>query len=246
MKHLCFKSSLFFIFSFLYGDKIGFYYGYKIPKQFNHYDYVIVQSDLKPVKKNYIAYVSIAEDLHPKKSWILGENKNWGSYIVDIRNKEYQEYLLNKIKNLKDFRGFFFDTLDSYQLVLPKKEWKSYEEAEIEFIKKVKKLYPNKKIILNRGFDIVPYVKNDIYAVVAEGMFYGFNGKNIVKTPKDGRKWLIEKLKHLKSLGVRVVVIDYFNGKDIKSAKELAKQIKSFGFIPYITTPHLDTLGISY
>ena len=243
MKLLCFKSSLFFIFSFLYGEKIGFFYGNKVPKEFERYDFVVVQNNIKPVKKNYIAYISIAEQLNPKKSWIIGKNKNWGSFIVDIRNIDYQNYLLEKLKGLKDFRGFFFDTLDSYELVLREREWKSYEEAEIEFIKKVKKLYPNKIIILNRGFNIVPFIKDDIYAVVAEGMFYGFNGKKFVKISKRDREWLINKLKSLK---VRVVVIDYFNGKDIKKAKILAKKIKSLGFIPFVTTPHLNSVGISY
>ena len=231
---------------FLYGYNIGFYYKLNVPLEFNNYDLVVVPENVKNIRKNYIAYVSIGENINPKtKKWILGKNKNWKSYIVDIRNKNYQNYLLNKLKRLKKFQGFFFDTLDSYQLVLPKKEWKSYELAEIDFIKKVKQRFPNKKIILNRGFEIIDSIKNDVFAVVAEGMFYGYNGKKITKISLNDRKWLINKLKHIKNLGIKVVVIDYFNGKDLKSAKELVKKINSLGFIPYITTPDLDIIGIS-
>ena len=246
MRHLCFKSSVFiFIFNFLYGFNLGFYYDYKVPDEFNLYDLVVVQNDIKKVRKNYIAYVSIGEQYKPIKKWLLGKNKNWNSFVLDLRKREYQDYLLKKMKNLNKFQGFFFDTLDSYQLVLPKKSWKSYEEAEVAFIKRVKKLYPDKKIILNRGFEIIDRVKNDVFAVVAEGMFYGFNGKKFVEVPKEGREWLIAKLNHIKSLGIKVVVIDYFDGKDFKKAKEIAKKIEKVGFIPYVTNPELNILGVT-
>ena len=253
MKLLCFKNNIsilkiflfMFLFDFLYGFNIAFFYDYKIPEEFNLYNFVVVQNDVKKVRNNYIAYVSIGEQLHPEKEWILGKNKNWKSFIVDIRDKNYQNYLIKKLKSLNKFKGFFFDTMDSYQLVLPKKEWKSYEAAEVEFIKRVKKEFPDKKIILNRGFEIIDLVKNDIFAVVAEGMFSGFNGKKITSTTLTDRKWLINKLNHIKSLGIKAVVIDYFNGKNFKKANKLVKKIDSAGFIPYITTPKLNILGVS-
>lgn len=255
MKHLCFKNSFsalnfknliyILIFNLMYAYNLGFYYDYPVPEELKMYDLVVVQNNVKKIRGNYIAYVSLGEQYKPKRQWILGENKNWKSFVVDIRNKDYQNYLLNKLKKLKKFQGFFFDTLDSYQMVLKKKDWKSYEKAEINFIKKIKKLFPHKKIILNRGFRIIDNIKNDVFAVVAEGMFSGFDGKRFTIPSKDDRKWLINKLNHIKSLGIKVVVVDYFDGVNFKKAKKIAKKIKNLGFIPYITTPDLDIIGVS-
>ena len=231
--------------TFLYGFNLGFFYNTKVPREFNLYNLVVVPNNVKKIRKNFIAYISLGENINPEKSWILGKNKNWNSYIVDIRNKNYQKYLINKIKHLKKFRGFFFDTLDSYKLILPKKQWKSYEKAEINFIKQVKKVFPHKIIILNRGFNIIKYLKKDVFAVIAEGMFEGYNGKHLTKTSFKERKWLIKKLRYVQSLGVKTVVVDYFNGTDINKAKEIAKKIKFLGFIPYVTNPDLNIIGIS-
>jgi len=240
------KLILLFISLLLYGYSIGFYYKLDVPLAFNRYDLVVVPSNVPYVRRNFVAYISLGESLSSKtKKWVLGRNKNWGSNIIDIRNKDYQNYLINKLKRLRNFRGFFFDTIDSYQLVLPKKEWKSYEKAEIEFIKRVKRLFPSKKIILNRGFEIIKDVKNDVFAMVAEGMFEGFNGRKFIKISPSDRRWLINKLRYVKRLGIKVVVIDYFDGKDIKKAKGIARKIGALGFIPYVTTPDLDIVGIS-
>jgi len=255
MKHLCFKSSLIILLFFtnLFAFNMGFYYSNNIPKEFRSYDYVVVEpTEIKQVRNNYIAYVSIGEigsyqKVNYKKSWILGKNKNWNSVIMDISNQGYQNYLLNKIKKLrqKGYKGFFFDTLDSYQLVLPRKKWKYYENNEASFIHKVKKLYPNSKIVLNRGFEIIDKVKNDVFAVAAEGMYYGYNGQKFVKFSNSDREWLCNKLNHIKSLGLKVVVIDYFDGKDYKQAKILVKKIKKLGFTPYVTNPSISILGVS-
>jgi len=148
MRHLCFKSSLIFLLFLtkLFAFNMGFYYSNNIPKEFSLYDYVVVeQTEIKQVRNNYIAYVSIGEiDKFRKvkytKDWILGKNKNWDSLIANISNKGYRNYLFSEIKKLrkKGYRGFFFDTLDSYQLVLPRKKWEDYEKKQASFINKVK------------------------------------------------------------------------------------------------------------
>jgi TM1410 hypothetical-related protein. len=43
----------------------------------------------------------------------------------------------------------------------------------------VKKTFPDKKIILNRGFEVVPQVKDYIDAVVAESLFHGLDTKTM-------------------------------------------------------------------
>jgi uncharacterized protein (TIGR01370 family) len=261
--------NLLFIFNLSYGKdlSVGFIYREPPEEAFYLYDWLVVDPDnfsfeklkekyyIKNKKAKLFAYVSVGE-IEPyrkyykemDKSWTIGENKDWKTYIADIRKKEYREFLINKVlKNLSQYDGFFFDTLDSYQIALKPSEYKDYENALAEFIIQVKKTFPNKKIILNRGFEVVPQVKDYIDAVVAESLFYGLDTKTMKykKMKEEDTRWLLNKLNEIKNLGVKVIVIDYVDPKDKKLQKEVAKKIYENGFIPYVTDKDLKTLGTS-
>ncbi|MBX0312616.1 MAG: endo alpha-1,4 polygalactosaminidase [Sulfurihydrogenibium sp.] len=261
--------NLLFIFNLSYGKdlSIGFIYREPPEEAFYLYDWLVVDPDnfsfeklkekyyIKNKKAKLFAYVSVGE-IEPyrkyykeiDKSWIIGENKDWKTYIADIRKKEYREFLINKVlKNLSQYDGFFFDTLDSYQIALKPSEYKDYENALAEFIIQVKKTFPDKKIILNRGFEVVPQVKDYIDAVVAESLFYGLDTKTMKykKMKEEDTRWLLNKLNEIKNLGVKVIVIDYVDPKNKKLQKEVAKKIYENGFIPYVTDKDLKTLGTS-
>ncbi len=260
--------SFFGIFNKVSADiSVGFIYKHPPEEAFYLFDWLVVDPDtfswekfdekyyIKNKKSKLIAYVSLGE-IEPyrdyykeiKKEWILGENKAWKTYIADIRNKEYQKFLIDKvISRLNRFDGIFFDTVDSYQQVLKPQEFKSYEDAEVEFIKEVKKKYSNKIILTNRGFEIVDRLVGVIDGLVAESLFYGLDVKSMKykKMKEEDTKWLLDKLNYVKNLGIKVIVIDYVDPKDKKLAKEVAKKIYENGFIPYITDKDLKTLGTS-
>ncbi len=272
MRHLCIEHKILFIFiGFLMGilsvfgreDKPSvcfFYYDNPPFELYKVCDWLIVDPRNKNVykkdKAKLIAYISIGEvskdsedykDI--KKSWIIGENKNWNSVILDITNPEYQKYLLNKINKYKNFDGFFFDTVDSYQTVLKDKSKKSkYENSLINFIKSVKDIYPSKKILLNRGFEIFDNIKSYIDGIVVESLFYGLDLKNngYREITEKERNWLLPILKKIKNEGVNVIVIDYLPPKERKKAFEISKKIQKLGFIPYITNKEINTIGTSF
>jgi len=268
IKLLC-LFNLLFVFNLSHGKdlSVGFIYVEPPEEAFYLYDWLVVDPDnfsfeklkekyyIKNKKPKLFAYVSVGE-IEPyrkyyketDKSWIIGKNKDWKTYIADIRKKEYREFLINKVlKNLSKYDGFFFDTLDSYQIALKPSEYKDYENALAEFIIQVKKTFPDKKIILNRGFEVVPQVKDYIDAVVAESLFYGLDTKTMKykKMKEEDIKWLLNKLNEIKNLGIKVIVIDYVDPKNKKLQKEVAKKIYENGFIPYVTDKDLKTLGTS-
>lgn len=247
---------------------VGFIYKKDIPEEaFYLFDWLVVEPDnfspeylkerfyIKNKKSKLIAYVSLGEVEKSrtyynklKREWILGENRGWNSKIVDLRAKEYVDFIFeNVFQKLKEYDGFFLDTLDSYQLVLKSEEDKKmYEKAIVDVIKKLKKMYPNKIIITNRGFEIVDDVNEDIEALVAESLFYGLEvGKEIKykKMKEEDTKWLLDKLNYVKSKGIKVIVIDYVEPKNRKLQKEVARKIYQLGFIPYVTDRFLNTIG---
>ncbi|WP_200763633.1 endo alpha-1,4 polygalactosaminidase [Nitrosophilus alvini] len=243
-------------------SSVALYYDQNPPREiFRLFDWIVVDPDATAIKKNrkeavIFAYVSIGEVEKErkyfskiKKEWIIGQNRDWKSFITDIRKKEYRDFLIETVlKKLNDYDGFMFDTLDSYQLVLKdKKERKEYEKALEIFIKDVKTKFPEKKIIVNRGFEILENIKEEIDAVLAESLFSGIDTKNmqVKKIGAEDTKWLKKRLDRVKKLGLPVIVVDYVEPKNRKEAKEIAKKIENNGFIPYVTDKHLSTVGIS-
>ena len=250
-------------------NSVAFMYRANIPDEaFYLYDWLIVDPNSFSITKfkkekfyikkraKILAYVSVGE-LEPyrpyfsevNKGWIMGKNKIWHTYIADLRKASYRDFLINRVfKPLakSGYEGFFLDTLDSYQMALKSKDWKSYENAEVKFVKRLRKLFPNKIIIVNRPFRIINEIKNDINGFVAEDLFYGLNRKlGYSKLPKKETENLLAKLKDVKRLGIPVTVIDYIPPTKRKLAIRDAKKISALGFIPYVTDKDLSIIGVS-
>ncbi|RUM59689.1 MAG: polysaccharide deacetylase [Persephonella sp.] len=273
MKHLCIRDSLVLILlsvlTFYLTNSFGndakpsvcFYYHDNVPFElYQMCDWLVVDPRNKNVYKKerakLIAYISIGEVSKNSeeykeinKSWIIGENKDWNTVVLDITNPAYQKFLLKKLSRYKNYDGFFFDTIDSYQSVLKDTDKRErYERALIGFIKSVKEIYPPKKIVLNRGFEIIDKVKDYVDGVVAESLFYGLDLKNggYREVSEEERKWLLSKLNEVKSYEINVIVIDYLPPKERKKAFQTAKKIEKLGFIPYITNKEINIIGTSF
>ena len=274
MKHLCFSKlflALFLISSSLFAsvqDKSAIvYYGEDISySNVGLHDYIIVESDnispythgFKTYKKKIYAYVSIGEASKYRKyfskldkKWIISENHVWNSKVMDISNDDYHEFLYSQvIQKLVDkgYENFFFDTLDSYQIVAStKEERKKYELGLIRFIKKFKQRFPKSKLIVNRGFEVIQEVYNQVDAVLVESVFYGLSSKSLdyIKVTKDDRFWLIENIKKVQSLGLDVIALDYIDIDEKDKIKKTVENIKKLNIIPYIANKELTRYGSS-
>ena len=240
------------------GPSTAFIYSEPPDQVLYTYDWIIVDpSTFTPekVKERFylqkrgklIAYFSLCEttfNKRIKKNWIIGKNKTWNSLIVDLRNRKLFGHLIKKAKLLlKNYDGIFLDTLDSYQIVLPKEKWKSYEKAEIRFIRLLRKHYPEKVIIINRGFEIYPAVKDCVDAVVVESLYRGLDQNlNYTTIREKERQWLLKKLKEIKK-EKPVIVIDYLPPEKKEKARILAKKLIEEGFIPWISDKNLKEVG---
>lgn len=242
---------------------VCFYYHDNPPSEmYSLCDWLIVNPNNKNVYKKahskLFAYISIGEISRDnplfksiKKEWIIGENKNWNTVVLDISNPEYREFLLNTVlpRYRGKYYGFFFDTVDSYNLAIKDLTQKEeYERGLVEFFKEVKGKYPDKKIIINRGFEVFDYVKNYIDGVVVESLYYGLDLKNngYREITEQERNWLLPILNKIKDNGKMVIVIDYLPPKEKEKAFKDAKQIEKLGFIPYITNKEVNIIGTSY
>jgi polysaccharide biosynthesis protein PelA len=249
------------------GSSIAFFYGKPIPfKLLSQFERVVVEPDniesiqeFKNKGVEVFAYLSVGE-IHPSriwystipKDWLLGENQAWGSSVIDLSKKEWQEFLLTKlIQPLwdKGYRGFFLDTLDSYQILI-KDSGKQFEQqrALVNLIQAMHGQFPGIKIILNRGFEIIPVVSKQIMGVAAESLFQRWDAaaNSYVEVPAADRDWLLNKLNQIhKQTGLNIIVIDYVQPNNKSLAKTVAEKIKQLGFTPWVANPALDIIGVS-
>ncbi len=248
---------------------VGVYYGHDLPEEALYlYDWLIVDPDsfsmealkerfyIKNRRARLIAYVSVGE-LEPQreyfkdasKEWFIGENRAWGTTVVDLRKPAYRRFLLERVVKPameQGFDGVFLDTLDSYRLALKEDEWAEYEKAELELIQEIRRRYPSRLIVINRGFELLDSVHHIVDAILVEGLFYGIDTEKMTyrEVPEEERGWLVERLEKAKRYGLPVIVLDYIEPSRRELAREAAKRIARLGFIPYISDYELSTIGV--
>ena len=230
------------------------------------HDYIIVQPShintythgFKIYKDKMYAYVSIGEIdattpeyKKVKKEWILAKNEAWNSEVLDLKNREYIDFIFQTMiepQMKRGFKNFFFDTLDSYQLASKtKKELLANEKALADFINEFHKRYPNSKLVINRGFEVIEAVHDSIEAVLFESYFQGIGGEKLAykEVSKSDRVWLDIHIKKIQTFGLDIICVDYLSEKSMHSAKKIAKKIAKKNMIPYIGNRKLTIYGVS-
>jgi uncharacterized protein (TIGR01370 family) len=244
----------------------AFFYGKPVPVDLMaHFEQVIVEPDnidnIEPLTTKGIsvfAYLSVGEINQTRswyseipKDWLLGENKTWGSSIVDLTKKEWQDYIINKLMTPlweRGYRGFFLDTLDSYQLMSEDPAIRlAQQQGLISIIRTMHARFPEVKLILNRGFELFPEVANYAIAVAAESLFQRWNAatSSYAEVPEADRNWLLDKLNQIHNqYGLQIIAIDYVSPTQRQLAREVAKKITALGFTPWVSNPSMDMIGL--
>lgn len=252
--------------SFAAQPSIALYYGANLPwDELHAFDVVVVEPQNVPDPKAHatsrtalFAYVAVGEVSADRgymkdipAAWKLGQNSEWGSVVIDQARPEWPAFFVERvIKPLWNagYRGFFLDTLDSYQLFATSDADKARQEAGlVAVIHELKKRYPDARLIFNRGFEILPQVHQDVFAVAAESLFQGWSQSSheYRAVPASDRDWLLGQLKQVqKEYGLPVLSIDYVEPGKRNLARDTAAKIRTQGFIPWVTNPELDMLGV--
>jgi hypothetical protein len=102
--------------------------------------------------------------------------------------------------------------------------------------------------MVNRGFDILPQIAGDIDMVMAESTYADWipSEKKAKFVPKAEYKQIVDTLNAGKVINprLRVYSLDYWNMKDAKTVKSIYAAQRASGFIPYVSTPDLQTIYI--
>jgi uncharacterized protein (TIGR01370 family) len=247
---------------------MAFFYGADIPwETLGGFDAVVVEPDhvdgagwaqrLNP-QADVVAYIALGE-VQPSRSyfkdipsaWLLGENRGWGSRVVDQAAPDWPAFFVERVVGplwARGFRSFFLDTLDSYQLVARTPEARTAQEAGmVRAVRLLRQRYPQAQLVFNRGFEILPELHAEVSALVVESMYQGWSAERQAYqgVPEADRRWLLPHLLRARDeWRLPVVVIDYAPPERRDQARELARRIQGDGFIPYVGVPSLDAVGV--
>ncbi|HUQ25408.1 MAG TPA: bifunctional glycoside hydrolase 114/ polysaccharide deacetylase family protein [Burkholderiales bacterium] len=244
---------------------VAFFYGASPPiDELSAFDAVVLEPGHSPAgppprpKTEWFAYVSVGE-VNPARAWAselpaawrLGTNAAFDSVIIDQAQPAWPEFFADRVVQPLwelGWRGLFLDTLDSYQALAKTAEARARQEAGmVALVRLLKVRFPGLKLFFNRGFEILPQVHGEAYAVAAESLYraYDHGGQRYLEVSAADRDWLKARLAKVRDeYQLPSVVIDYVPAADRALARTTARRISTDGFIPWVATPSLDSLGV--
>jgi hypothetical protein len=202
------------------------------------------------------AYVAVGE-VHPSRgyasripaAWRIGSNADWQSIVIDQAQPDWPAFFAEQVIAplwTRGYRGFFLDTLDSYHLV-KNADVAAQQAGLVAVIRLMRTRFPGIRLIMNRGFELLPALRGEVFAVAAESLYRGWDAKKkrYVEVSQADRDWLLGQLLAARDQhGATVLAIDYVAPTDRALARATAQRILSHGIVPYVTDAALETTGV--
>jgi polysaccharide biosynthesis protein PelA len=244
-----------------------FFYGEHPPLEvLRDFDWVVIQPDalarpemLASAHTTVFGYLSLGEVA--KGSAIaralpaqcrLGENRLWNTWIVDQAQPACRSFYLDHVfqpLRAQGYRNFFFDTLDSYRLVLGSPaERAAYRNGLIALIEAMHGDNPGGRFLLNRGFELLDALKGQgVIGVAAESLYRSWDPRTrqYVAVEPPATQQLLAQLQRARTMGLTAIAIDYLPPAARPQAERLAERIASHGLVPYVSSAALDIVGVS-
>lgn len=244
------------------------YYGSDISfSAFEPYELVVLDGEnhtlpahLVDRGKTVLGYLSLGE-IEQNRSWfaavkdeglILMENRNWpGSFFVDVRDTRWTSRVIEElIPDIlrRGFQGVFLDTLDN-PVELERRDGKKYQgmtDAAVRLVLTIRRHYPEIKIMMNRGYELLPGVGKAIDMELGESVFseYKFDSRTYglvdPKTYQLQVKWLQSAARKFPDLAI--YTLDYWVPGDEGGIARIYKEERGNGFIPLVSTIALDQI----
>jgi len=211
-------------------------------------------SPLNKRGKTALGYISLGEvspsydyfEAMKEEGILLQENNVWrGNRMVDLRDprwtKRVVEQLVPHILNER-FDGIFIDTIDNAAFLEQQNPMKNkgMKQAAIDLIRSIRHHFPHITIMMNRGYDILSDLADDIDIVLGESVYstFDFNTRTYKYVPKQDyfqQKKMFAKIKktHPK---LEIFTLDYWNPEDPATIQKIYKVQRKNGFVPYVST----------
>ena len=244
------------------------YYSSEAPiEAFEPYQLLVLDAEYHPPleplrarKKVLYGYLSIGEVAQHQRHYdavkaaglLVRENPVWkGSWAVDVRDPRWTARILEElIPSIlhKGFDGLFLDTVDSAVALETSDRAANagMTEAVIRLVKTIRRHYPQIRVIMNRGYEVLPEVAGDIDAIVGEAVYarYDFKTKTYVRVPEAEYRAQVDLLQGARKRNpdLRVFSLDYWRSDDPAGIRKIYDLQRANGFEPYVATVKLDSI----
>jgi uncharacterized protein (TIGR01370 family) len=186
-------------------------------------------------------------------SALLAENPAWpGTHRIDVRQSSWTNLVLSElVPNLLagGFSGLFLDTLDTppYLEQVNADLYYGMRQAAIDLVHAIRRANPHMLIIMNRGYNLLPDVVDQIDAVVAESLLTtaDINVPGLYKWNTDAE--IAAQLSLLAATQQRrpplpILSLDYWTQEDVRVIKQIYAREHQLGHHPFVTNRTLDII----
>ena len=237
------------------------------PEAFERYRLVVLESENYPLVrpladrgKTLLGYLSLGEveEYRPyfsdveAEGILLGENEYWeGSFFVDVRDPRWTSRVIERLVPeilRRGFDGVFLDTLDNaghLERLNPARN-RGMTIAAARLVRTIRLHYPTIRIMMNRGYEILPEVESHIDMVLGESVFadYDFQSKTYRLVSRDLYRQQVNLLQEAKRRNskLEIFTLDYWNPADPAGIARIYREQRDNGFEPYVSTVELDRI----
>lgn len=242
------------------------YYGDSAPiEAFDPYNPIVFHSDSHPPidpllkkKKEVLGYLYFGEidersrwfSIAKEKNLLIKENPDWkGAWFTDLRNPLWKQLLFEQIipdMIAQGFNGLLIDQVD-VSIALEHQNPKKYAgmtQASVDLIAAMHKQFPNLKLMLNRGYELLPQVGDFIDYELAETLYtsYNFQTQQYYVRPKEEFRWQLSQLNDARFQFPHLVVfsLDYWNPDEKWMYRKIYTIEQKLCLRPFVSTIVLD------
>ncbi len=242
------------------------YYSDKAPDSaFKPYNPIVLDSefhpDINPLladKKEVLGYLNLTE-AEEYRLWfkqlkdmgvLIRKNPDWpDSWLIDIRNPKWKKLLLSEIIPsifVQGFSGLCFDQIDNATLLEDEdpKKYKGMVAAAVDLIATIRSHFPGKRLMMNRGFEIIEYVGNSIDYIMAETLYtnYDFKTKKYMINPDYEEQLALINAGRKMFPHLVVFTLEYWDPADVKMYQKIYALERAQCLRPYVTTIGLNKI----
>lgn len=235
------------------------------PSDLAVHDLVVLDADRHPPlddlharRRTVLAYISLTElgkgrDVFPElqaAGVLLDEHPVWAdAHYVDFRRPEWTRTVLDVLiprALASGFDGLFLDTLDDAEFLEGKDpaRFGGMRAAVVSLVHDIRRRYPDIVLMANRGYAVVPQIAEVIDVLLGESVVTTFDAKThaYARMSASDVEWQTTALMNARALNprLRLFTLDYWDPADAAGVRDIYREERARGFVPYVSTPMLD------
>jgi uncharacterized protein (TIGR01370 family) len=174
-----------------------------------------------------------------------------GTRKIDIRHPSWQSLVLDHLVpeiQAQGFAGLMLDTLDTppHLEQVDGERNAGMRQAAIDLVRTIRSRWPEMKLIMNRGYALLPELADILDAIIAESLLTRPNPANGNSMWTSERE-VAQQLALLAPVKRRwwappILSLDYWAPEDTATIEQIYRRERKLGHHPYVATPLLDRI----